>query len=144
MKHRVIGIAVLLLTLLLAGCGAQKAPELQVLPDWDNNSISILAEKAGVGSMAGGATVTLAEGEALVVETALTDASGLGLKLFRSVGEDDPNASVDEILHSDDTPALELTLSGTGVTEYPLEPGEYSLMVSVQARSTGTASIYTR
>ena len=145
MKYKTITAAALLLfALLLTACGAERAPELQVLPDWDNNRIDITAQKAGVGSMVSGASVTLAEGEALVIDTALTDASALRIKLFLSTAPDDPDASVDEILHADDTPALELVLSGTGSTEYPLAPGEYSLMLSVETKSTGTASIYTR
>lgn len=47
------------------------------------------------------------------------------------------DASPDEILHTDEMPALEVTVSSAGTTEHPLQPGEYMLFVNVLEKTTG-------
>ena len=125
MYKRLFTIFLVSLTILiLAGCQEKSSkPELEVMPNDDSNTISITATKAGISGI-GGAGITIAEGQQLVI--------------FR---DDEPagvDASVDEILHTNDAPALDVTIKTAGTTEHPLQPGEYTLFVNVLEKATGT------
>ena len=51
------------------------------------------------------------------------------------------DASLDEILHTSETPALDVTVNSAGTTEHPLHPGEYTLFVNVLEKTTGNITL---
>ena len=124
-----------LFVLLLTGCRSKSSmPDLEVVPH-DDNTISITAEKAGISGV-GGAGIVIAEGQELAIDSALSKGS-IQLKLFR---DDEPagiDASIDEILRSNETPALDVTVKSAGTTVHPLQAGKYTLFVNVLEKSTG-------
>ena len=136
---------ILLLTVvILAGCGRKNnKPEFEVVPN-DDNTITITADNAGAGSMVGGATISISDGQVLVVDSTMTEKSGIGIKLFVSEGPQSIDASADDVLHANDEPALTLTVDGPGTAEYPLSSGEYSVFVSVEKKSTGVITLSTK
>ena len=140
MRKRFITISIaFLFVLMLAGCrNKSNKPDLEVVPH-DDNTITITADKAGISGV-GGAGITIAEGQQLVIDSALSKGS-IQLKLFR---DDEPagvDASLDEILHTDETPALDLTINSAGTTEHPLQPGEYTLFVNVLEKTSGNITL---
>ena len=140
MPKRFITILIAFLSILmLTGCRSKTSkPDLEVVPH-DDNTITITADKAGISGV-GGAGITIEEGQQLIIESALSKGS-IQLKLFQ---EDEPagvDASLDEILHTDETPALDVTVNSAGITEYPLQPGEYTLFVNVLEKTTGNITL---
>lgn len=103
MPKRFITILIaFLFALILSSCRSSK-PSLEVVPH-DDNTITITADKAGISGV-GGAGITIAEGQQLVIDSALSKGS-IQLKLFR---DDEPagvDASLDAILHTNETPSL--------------------------------------
>ena len=130
----------LLSVLMLTGCQSKTSkPDLEVVPNDDENTISITADKAGISGV-GGAGITIADGQQLIIDSALSKGS-IQLKLFR---DDEPagvDASLDEILHTDETPALDVTINSAGTTEHPLQAGEYTLFVNVLEKTTGNITL---
>ena len=110
MPKRFITILIaFLFALILSSCRSSK-PSLEVVPH-DDNTITITADKAGISGV-GGAGITISEGQQLVIDSALSKGS-IQFKLFR---DDEPagvDASLDEILHTDETPALDVTVNST-------------------------------
>jgi hypothetical protein len=51
---------------------------------------------------------------------------------------------VDEILHTSDGPALDVTMDTAGTTEHTVESGSYTIMVNVTKTTTGTMIISTK
>jgi hypothetical protein len=51
------------------------------------------------------------------------------------------DAPLDEILHTDETPALDVVINSAGKTEHPLKPGEYTLFVNVLEKTTGNITL---
>ena len=101
----------------------------------DDNTITITADKAGISGV-GGAGITIADDQQLVIDSSLSKGS-IQFKLFR---DDEPagvDASLDEILCTDETPALDVTINSAGTTEHPLQAGEYTLFVNVLEKTTG-------
>ena len=140
-KTRSILLAVLLV-LLLAGCAAgPNGPSLEIKPN-DDNTITITANRAGI-SGGGGADITVSEGQELVVDSTLSKGE-ITVRFFRDNGPDDPDASVDDILHANEEPALTVTVTEAGTTSYPVAPGSYTIMVSVQKTSNGIITIGTK
>jgi hypothetical protein len=103
----------------------------------DDNTITITADKAGISGV-GGAGITITDGQQLIIDSALSKGS-IQLKLFPD--NDDVDASLDEILHTDETPALDVTVNSAGTTEHPLQPGEYTLFVNVLEKTTGNITL---
>ena len=138
MRNKFFTILIAFLSvLMLAGCRSSK-PSLEVVPH-DDNAITITADKAGI-SGAGGAGITIAEGQQLIIDSALSKGS-IRLKLFR---DDEPagvEASLDEILHTDEIPALDVTVNSAGTTDHPLQPGEYTLFVNVLEKTSGNITL---
>ena len=138
MRKRFITILIAFLSvLMLSGCRSSK-PSLEVMPH-DDNTITIKADKAGISGV-GGAGITISEGQQLVIDSALSKGS-IQLKLFR---DDEPagvDASLDEILCTDETPALDVTINSAGTTEHPLQAGEYTLFVNVLEKTTGNITL---
>ena len=136
MPKRFITILIALLSaLMLTGCHNKSGkPDLEVVPH-DDNTITITADKAGISGV-GGAGITIADDQQLVIDSSLSKGS-IQLKLFR---DDEPagvDASLDDILHTNETPALDVTINSAGTTEHPLQPGEYTLFVNVLEKTTG-------
>ena len=138
MPKRFITILIaFLFALILSSCRSSK-PSLEVVPH-DDNTITITADKAGISGV-GGAGITIADNQQLVIDSALSKGS-IQFKLFR---DDEPagvDASLDEILCTDETPALDVTINSAGTTEHPLQPGEYTLFVNVLEKTTGNITL---
>ena len=128
-----------LLSLTLSGCTAKTSkPSLEIMPN-DDNTISITADRAGI-SGGSGADITVSEGQKLVIDSTLSKGA-IQIRFFRDEAPANPDASVDEILHSNDDPALDVTVSAAGTTEHTVNPGDYTIMVNVLKTTTGTIII---
>lgn len=140
MKNRICTILfALLMALMLAGCKAKVSkPSLEIMPN-DDNTISITADKAGI-SGGGGADITVSEGQKLVIDSTLSKGE-IQIRFFRDEAPANPNATVEEILHTNDVPALDVTVSAAGTTEHIVDPGSYTIMVNVLKTTTGTIII---
>lgn len=140
MNKRIITVLIALLTaLMLVGCKANDSkPNLEIMPN-DDNTISITADKAGI-SGGGGADITVSEGQKLVIDSSLNKGE-IRIKFFRVEAPANPDASVDEILHTNDDPALDFTVNAAGTTEHTVDPGNYTIMVNVLKTTTGTIII---
>ena len=134
MPKRFITILIaFLFALILSSCRSGK-PSLEVVPH-DDNTITITADKAGISGV-GGAGITITDAQQLIIDSALSKGS-IQLKLFR---DDEPagvDASLDEILCTDETPALDVTINSAGTTEHPFQAGEYTLFVNVLEKTIG-------
>lgn len=140
MPKRFITILIAFLSILmLTGCRIKTSkPSLEVMPH-DDNTITITADKAGISGV-GGAGITIADDQQLVIDSSLSKGS-IQLKLFLDNEPAGVDASLDEILHTDETPALDVTVSSASTTEYPLQPGEYTLFVNVLEKTTGNITL---
>lgn len=140
MNKRIITVLIALLTaLMLVGCKAKDSkPSLEIMPN-DDNTISIMADKAGI-SGGGGADITVSEGQKLVIDSTLSKGE-IQIRFFRDEAPANPDASVAEILHTNDDPALDVTVSASGKTKHTVDPGSYTIMVNVLKTTTGTIII---
>ena len=142
MKRVFVTLLVVLATLLsltLSGCTAKTSkPSLEIMPN-DDNTISITAEKAGI-SGGGGANITVSEGQKLVIDSTLSKGE-IQIKFFHDEAPANPDASVDEILHTNDEPAIDVIVNAAGATEHTVDPGSYTIMVNVLKTTTGTIII---
>ena len=140
MRKRFITILIaFLFVLMLTGCHNKSGkPDLEVVPH-DDNTITITADKAGISGV-GGAGITIADGQQLIIDSALSKGS-IQLKLFLDNEPAGLDASLDEILHTDETPALDVKINSAGTTEYPLQPGEYTLFVNVLEKTSGNITL---
>ena len=140
MNKRIITVLIaFLIALMLVGCKAKDSkPSLEIMPN-DDNTISITADKAGI-SGGGGAGITVSEGQKLVIDSMLSKGE-IQIRFFRDEAPANPDASVAEILHTNDDPALDVTVSASGKTEHTVDPGSYTIMVNVLKTTTGTIII---
>ena len=133
----------LLITLILAGCMTKNSnPSLEIMPDDDSNTIFITANKAGI-SGGGGAGITVSDGQKLVIDSTLSKGE-IQIRFFRDKAPANSDASVEEILHTNDDPALDVTVSAAGTTEHTVDPGNYTIMVNVLKTTSGTIIISVR
>ena len=81
MNKRIITVLIALLTaLMLVGCKAKDSkPSLEIMPN-DDNTISIMADKAGIS---GGADITVSEGQKLVIDSTLSKGE-IQIRFFHS------------------------------------------------------------
>ena len=129
----------MLMAFMLVGCKVTNSkPSLEIMPN-DDNTISITADKAGI-SGGGGADITVSEGQKLVIDSTLSKGE-IQIRFFRDEAPANPDASVEEILHTNDDPALDITVSAAGSTEHTVDPGSYTIMVNVLKTTTGTIII---
>ncbi len=129
----------LLIAFLLVGCKANDSkPSLEIMPN-DDNTISITADKAGI-SGGGGAEITVSEGQKLVIDSTLSKGE-IQIRFFLEEVSRNRDASVAEILHTNDDPALDVTVSASGKTEHTVDPGSYTIIVNVLKTTTGTIII---
>ena len=140
MNKRIITVLIALLTaLMLVGCKAKDSkPSLEIMPN-DGNTISIMADKAGI-SGGGGADITVSEGQKLVIDSTLSKGE-IQIRFFHDEAPANPDASVAEILHTNDDPELDVTVSAAGTTEHTVDPGNYTIMVNILKTTTGTIII---
>ena len=132
----------MLMAFMLVGCKAKDSkPSLEIKPN-DDNTISITADKAGI-SGGGGADITVSEGQKLVIDSTLSKGE-IQIRFFREEAPANPDASVEEILHTNDEPALDVTVSAAGTTEHTVDPGNYTIMVNVLKTTSGTIIISVR
>ena len=138
-KRISVAIIALLIALMLVGCKAKDSkPSLEIMPN-DDNTISITADKAGI-SGGGGADITVSEGQKLVIDSTLSKGE-IQIRFFRDEAPANPDASVDEVLHTNDAPALDVTVSAAGTTEHTVDSGSYTIMVNVLKTTSGTIII---
>ena len=129
----------MLMAFMLVGCKVTNSkPSLEIKPN-DDNTISIAADKAGI-SGGGGADITVSEGQKLVIDSTLSKGE-IQIRFFRDEAPANPDASVEEILHTNDTPTLDVTVNDAGTTEHTVDPGSYTIMVNVKKTTTGTIVI---
>ena len=132
----------MLMAFMLVGCKVTNSkPSLEIKPN-DDNTISITADKAGI-SGGGGADITVSEGQKLVIDSTLSKGE-IQIRFFHDEAPANPDASVDEIFHTNDAPALDVTVSAAGTTEHTVDPGNYTIMVNVKKTTTGTIIISVR
>ena len=133
-------IRTIIIALMLVGCKAKDSkPTLETMPDDDRNTITITANKSGI-SGGGGADITVSEGQKLVIDSTLSKGE-IQIKFFHDEAPANPDASVDEILHTNDTSTLDVTVNDAGTTEHTVDPGSYTIMVNVKKTTTGTIVI---
>ena len=129
----------LLVALMLVGCKANGSkPSLEIIPN-DDNTIFITADKAGI-SGGGGADITVSEGQKLVIDSTLSKGE-IQIRFFRDEAPANPDASVDEVLHTNDAPALDVTVSAAGTTEHTVDSCSYTIMANVLKTTSGTIII---
>ena len=140
MKKRAYTIIIaMLIAMMLVGCKAKEnKPSLEIQPNADN-TISIMADNAGP-SGGGGADITVSDGQQLIIDSTLSKGE-IQIKFYRDTAQANPNASVEEILHANETPALDITVNAAETTEHKVDPGSYTIMVSVLKPSTGAITI---
>ena len=132
----------MLMAFMLVGCKVTNSkPSLEIMPN-DDNTISITADKAGI-SGGGGADITVSEGQKLVIDSTLSKGE-IQIRFFRDEAPANPDASVDEVLHTNDAPALDVTVSAAGTTEHTVDSGSYTIMVNVLKTTSGTIIISVR
>ena len=129
MKRKSVLMMALTILLVLAVSGCSK-PLFNVTENEDN-TISMIAEKAAAGS-AGVSYITAGENEILIAETDFKEEGEIELRIFKATfGEED----------FPDEPDQTRIISGTGSTEIPLEPGEYTIAIKVLSKISGTATL---
>lgn len=129
----------MLMAFMLVGCKANDSkPSLEIMPN-DDNTISITADRAGI-SGGGGADITVSEGQKLIIDSTLSKGE-IQIRFFLDEAPANSNDSVEEILHTNDDPALDVTVSAAGTTEHIVDPGSYTIMVNVKRTTTGTIII---
>ena len=143
MNKRIITVLIALLTaLMLVGCKVTNSkPSLEIKPN-DDNTISITADKAGI-SGGGGADITVSEGQKLVIDSTLSKGE-IQIRFFRDEAPASPDASVEELLHTNDEPAIDVIVNAAGATEHTVDPGSYTIMVNVLKTTSGTIIISVR
>ena len=97
----------------------------------------------GKRSGGGGADITVSEGQKLVIDSTLSKGE-IQIRFFRDEAPANPDASVDEIFHTNDTPALDVIVNAAGATEHTVDPGSYTIMVNVLKTTSGTIIIRVR
>ena len=95
--------------------------------------------KVGI-SGGGGADITVPEGQKLVIDSTLSKGE-IQIRFFRDEAPANPDASADEILHTNDDPARDITVNAAGTTEHTVDPGSCAIMVNVKKTTTGAIAI---
>lgn len=132
----------MLMAFMLVGCKAKESkPSLEIIPS-DDNTISITADKAGI-SGGGDADITMSDGQKLVIDSTLSKGE-IQVRFFREEAPANPDASVEEILHTNDEPAIDVIVNAAGATEHTVDPGSYTIMVNVLKTTSGTIIISVR
>ena len=91
----------------------------------------------------GGADITVSKGQKLVIDSTLSKGE-IQIRFFRDEVPATPDASVDEILHTNDDPALDVTVNAAETTEHIIDPGSCAIMVDVRKTTAGAIIISTK
>ena len=139
MKKKLIIILMLMILMLsLAGC---KKSNLAVMSD--EKSVTIIAENASKDMFGGASAFDVTEGQKLYVDPTLKNGE-LSIKI--SGFDPGVDASVEELKDavSGKDPDMEIRVSGSDPLEYELDPGSYSVYVSVLSKADGTVIMSVR
>ena len=134
-------ILILILAVILSGC---KKPNFGINVNADNTA-SIEAVRASKGSFGGAGSLEVGEGQKIVVESKLNGKSEVSISFTGDVPMK-ADAELTELTEAmkGENAALEITVKGTGTTEYDLEPGVYFLAAKAIEKSNGTVLISVR
>lgn len=132
MKKNFIVFLFVILVLSFTGC---KRPNLAVLSD--EKKVEIIAENASNDMFAAASGFEIAEGEKLYIEPALKKGE---INLMIKSVDLGMDATVEELTDavSGTNADLEIMVSGSVPLEYELDPGSYSVYVSVISKADGT------
>lgn len=134
-------IALLVLTLIFAGCGTSL---FMVDVSDDGKSMDISLENTDEGDSASSGNLIIEEGEVLTVEPAFEGDNAVTIKLIPGTeAATDPELSEEEIegLVDPEKAVLDETISGTEPVEFELPAGEYYVYVITEESSTGEAHL---
>ena len=102
--------------------------------------LEIGAENAQKGTFGATGSLTVSEGQKIVVESALKENSEISLKLITdpALGIDATAEELSESLSGDDY-VMEIVVKDQGTAEYEIEPGEYNVRAEVLSnKANGT------
>ena len=140
MRKNVKTVILLLTTaLLLTFCGCSKSNFSVAVKE--DNTAEIKAEQSTKDMFGGAGTMTVKEGEKLVVESNLEKGS---IKIhFAQMSEASEIAvsTVSEIIPDENDSALEITISGKETSEYDIDPGDYFISATVLEKANGEIKI---
>ena len=132
---------ILISTVMLAGCRKSK---FGVIVNSDNTA-AIEAVRAQKGSTGGAGSLEVEKGQKIYVESKLNGNSEISLR-FSSASELDIDADISALKEavSGENAVLEITVKGSGNTEYDLTPGSYFMDAEVIEKADGTVQISVR
>jgi hypothetical protein len=135
-----LGFFILICTVMLAGC---RKPNFGVIVNRDNTAM-IEAVRAQKGSSGGAGSLEVKEGQKIYVESKLNGKSEISLKF--SASDLDIDADISELKEavSGENAVLEITVKGSGNTEYDLAPGSYFMGAEVIEKADGTVQVSVR
>ena len=133
-KHIFTAIAMLVLVLMLAGCGKS---EFGVVINEDFN-VEITAVNAKADSSGAAGTFSVGEGEKVMIEPAFD--KGSVLVQFFALDEELNEGN----MFPEGDPAYEIEISGTEPIECGFGQGDYLVQVTVKEKANGSAVISTK
>ena len=143
MKRNILSVILILLicAVILSGC---KKPNFGICVNADN-TVSIEAVRASKGSFGGAGSLEVGKGQKIVVESTLDGTSEVSVSFTGDVPMN-ADAELKELTEamSGEKAALEITIKGSGTTEYDLAPGVYFLAAKAIEKSNGTVLISVR
>lgn len=139
---------VMIVAVFLPGCGksdnsASSDETDTFISSNEDNTVSISTDKTGKGT-GGLAYITVNEGEELIVEKELQKKSQIELKIYKSEEEQSMDAIPVEATDEAGEPLLDIVVEGEGTDTYTLDPGTYTIGVSIEKKSTGTVTLRTQ
>ena len=140
MKKKQILIIMLAFVLMMILIGCKKS-NFGVVSN-DNNTMVITAVNAAKKSFGGSGFITVEDGQKIVIDSSLNDKGEISLK-FSAGPATDIGVSQTELFDavSGANAVLEVSVKGSGLTEYEIEPGDYGLYAEVISKSNGTINI---
>ena len=142
MKRMILPVFLILIcAVMLSGC---KKPNFGINVNADN-TVSIEAVRASKGSFGGAGSLEVGEGQKIVVESKLDGKSEISVSFTGDVPMK-ADAEMNELIETmkGENASLEITVKGSGTTEYDLEAGVYFLAAKVIEKSNGTVLISVR
>ena len=143
MKRMILPVILILIcTVMLSGC---KKPNFGISVNADN-TVSIEAVRASKGSFGGAGSLEVGEGQKIVVESKLDGKSEVSVSFTGDDVSMKADAEITELTEAmkGENASLEITVKGSGTTEYDLEAGVYFLAAKVIEKANGTVLISVR
>lgn len=139
MKKKFAVLLLVILTLILTGC---ERSNLAVMSD--ETSAKIIAKNASTDMFSASSGFGIAEGQKLYIEPSLTKGE-ISIKL-KKVDLSNGNAKIKELTDavSGENADMEIKVSGSDTLVYELDPGSYSVYVSVLSKADGTVQMSVR